>query len=164
MKQIGFGGGCHWCTEAVFQSIVGVEKVKQGWIASKEPYQTFSEAVWVYYSEQIISLKTLIEIHLLTHSSTNKHSMRDKYRSAIYYFNEEDKREITQILEALAIEYNQQFVTLNIPFVAFKENIESQLNYFKNNREAPFCVAYIHPKLALLKKKYSKIITTDYKF
>lgn len=162
MRKIGFGGGCHWCTEAVFQSIQGVEEVKQGWIASEAPYQAFSEAVWVLFSEEVVSLKTLIEIHLLTHSSGNKHSMRDKYRSAIYYFNEADKQEISNVLAMLSFEYDQQYVTLNIPFVSFRENIESQLNYFQNHKEAPFCVAYIHPKLALLRQKYSKMIKDDF--
>ena len=47
MKKIGFGGGCHWCTEAIFQALNGVESVEQGWISSLNPYDTFSEAVIV---------------------------------------------------------------------------------------------------------------------
>ncbi|WP_410479487.1 peptide-methionine (S)-S-oxide reductase [Pedobacter agri] len=43
-KTIGFGGSCHWCTEAIFQSLIGVEKVDQGWIGSKRPNQELSEA------------------------------------------------------------------------------------------------------------------------
>ena len=43
ISKIGFGGGCHWCTEAVFQSLKGVAKVEQGWIASFDEYNSFSE-------------------------------------------------------------------------------------------------------------------------
>ncbi|MEM9546265.1 MAG: peptide-methionine (S)-S-oxide reductase [Bacteroidota bacterium] len=81
-QKVGFGGGCHWCTEAVFQSLNGVTEVEQGWIASKEA-PLLSEAVIVHYDEKIIDLTILIEIHLRTHSATSSHSMRSKYRSAI---------------------------------------------------------------------------------
>ena len=84
MHKIGFGGGCHWCTEAVFQFLKGVTKVDQGWISSKEPNAYFSEAILLEYNPQLISLETLVSIHLHTHSSTANHSMRVKYRSAVY--------------------------------------------------------------------------------
>ena len=85
-SKIGFGGGCHWCTEAVFQSLIGVEKVEQGFVASFNLHNELSEAVIVHFNHKRISLQTLIEIHLLTHSSTSDHAMRKKYRSAIYTF------------------------------------------------------------------------------
>ena len=86
ISKVGFGGGCHWCTEAVFQQIRGVSKVDQGWIASVVPHDTFSEAVIVHFDPRIIKLDQLIEIHLKTHSCTSSHPMRSKYRSAVYYF------------------------------------------------------------------------------
>ena len=67
--KIALGGGCHWCTEAVFQSLKGVEKVNQGYVASTGENNWFSEAVIVHFNDEIITLKTLIEIHLHTHKS-----------------------------------------------------------------------------------------------
>jgi peptide-methionine (S)-S-oxide reductase len=84
LKRIAFGGGCHWCTEAVFQQVVGVLKVEQGYVASKAKQSDYSEGVIIHYDRDKISLKSLIEIHLHTHQSTSNHSMRNKYRSAIY--------------------------------------------------------------------------------
>ena len=46
--QLGLGGGCHWCTEAVFQAIEGVERVEQGYISSRAPFENRSEAVLIY--------------------------------------------------------------------------------------------------------------------
>ncbi|WP_317040044.1 peptide-methionine (S)-S-oxide reductase [Flavobacterium tructae] len=93
MNTIGFGGGCHWCTEAVFDFFKGVTNVQQGWIKSEAPDDTFSEAVLVDFDSRIIPLEVLIEAHLITHSSTSNHSMREKYRSAIYFF---DRNEAVQ--------------------------------------------------------------------
>src|SRR3954451_12716902 len=90
-NKIGFGGGCHWCTEAVFLSLKGVEQVEQGWIASQPPYDAFSEAVVVTYDPLVITLTDLITIHLHTHASTSNHSMRQKYRSAVYWFDAEEE-------------------------------------------------------------------------
>lgn len=46
-KQLGFGGGCHWCTEVIFDHLVGVSNVQQGWIKSSPPGYGFSEAVLI---------------------------------------------------------------------------------------------------------------------
>ena len=99
--KIGFGGGCHWCTEAIFQSIKGAQKVAQGWIRSMPPNDTFSEAVIVYYDKEEIELISLLQIHLHTHSSTSQHSMRKKYRSAIYIFSEMQKRSVLELMPIL---------------------------------------------------------------
>ena len=75
VKKIAFGGGCHWCTEAIFQSLRGVQKVEQGWISSTHPgASTLSEAVIVHFETSLISLDTLIEVHLSTHNATSNHA------------------------------------------------------------------------------------------
>lgn len=63
VDKIGLGGGCHWCTEGIFQSLSGVQKVEQGWIASEGTSSEYSEAVIVYFYSEEIDLKRLIEIH-----------------------------------------------------------------------------------------------------
>lgn len=155
MNIVAFGGGCHWCTEAVFQSLHGVDHVEQGWITSTPPFDTYSEGVIVHYDSDI-PLDTLIEVHLLTHSSTSLHSMREKYRSAVYYFNVVDKRIIEETIRRLALANVASYITQTLPFVAFKENTESQLNYYKKNKQAPFCQTYIDPKLRVIREKFAR--------
>lgn len=150
ISKVGFGGGCHWCTEAVFQSLLGVEKVEQGWIASEDENEWFSEAVIVYFNPEEVPLKILMEVHLRTHKSSSKHSMRSKYRSAIYYFQDTEKYVITNTLESLKKEIDQDIITQVLPFKQFKESREEIQNYYFKNPDKPFCQTYITPKLKLI--------------
>ena len=154
LSKIAFGGGCHWCTEAVFQSLLGVEKVEQGWVSSTEKNNTFSEAVIIHFDNSKISLKTLIEIHLLTHKSTSNHSMRTKYRSAIYYFTHQQKEESLKIIDELQPQFDNNIITQVLEFQQFKPSTEEFQNYYQSNPEKPFCKRYINPKLAFLQKEY----------
>lgn len=155
MKRIGFGGGCHWCTEAVFQFFKGVEKVDQGWIQSTVPYNSFSEAVIVNFDPNKISLEQLLEAHLMTHSSTSNHSLREKYRSALYYFDKNDKELGVKILQKIGLKNQQDYVLKILPFLNFKSNSKESLNYYQKNKEAPFCDRFIRPKLMKLEEKYN---------
>lgn len=152
VQKIGLGGGCHWCTEAVFQSVEGVVKVEQGYIASRAPADTLSEAVIVHYLPKKVNLERLLEIHLHTHNSTSNHSFRNKYRSAIYFFSAEDEKAAKEILKKLQKDFKEKLVTQVLPFRKFEASRESIQNYYKKNPEAPFCKRYIEPKLKRLKE------------
>ncbi len=156
MNKIGFGGGCHWCTEAIFQSLMGVEQVEQGWISSESPHETLSEAVIVHYDPKQISLDTLIEVHLLTHSSKNRHSMSQKYRSAVYYFDREDKRIVESVIRDLGLATQEEYITQTLPFIDFRLNEDSKLNYYITDKDRPFCQTYIHPKLQRIREKFGR--------
>lgn len=152
--QLGFGGSCHWCTEAIFQSLKGVSSVHQGWIASVNPAASFSEAVLVDFDPDIISPATLIAVHLHTHNCTSNHSMRDKYRSAVYTFNDEQAMAARETISAMQHEFDDPIITLVIPFRQFKLNKEGDLNYYNKNPDKPFCKRYIAPKLEVLRKQF----------
>ena len=162
LKKIGLGGGCHWCTEAVFQSLMGVEKVEQGYIASTQDAGSFSEAVIVHYNPKIISLKDLLEVHLLTHKATSKHTLREKYRSAIYFFESKESVICEAILDKLQEKFQEKIITQILPFREFKPSRESLLNYYQKDPEKPFCRKYIHPKLELLQKNFSELKKEDF--
>lgn len=151
LPKIGFGGGCHWCTEAVFQAVKGVEKVEQGWVSSTGNDAFLSEAVLVHFNPTQVDLYHLIKIHLHTHSSTSSHSMRTKYRSAVYVFDKNQNRLAQKILDDFQKEFEGKLITRVLDFVEFKSNQEGFLNYYQKKREAAFCQTYIVPKLKKLK-------------
>jgi peptide-methionine (S)-S-oxide reductase len=154
--KIAFGGGCHWCTEAVYQSLKGVKVVEQGFVASKGEESYFSEAVIVHFDPMVIALEDLILIHLYTHKSTSDHSMRKKYRSAIYFFNPLDNERSILALRNFQEYFKKPLVTKVLPFGNFKISDSAFQNYYFNNLEKPFCETFIAPKLSLLLLKFGK--------
>ncbi|MCO7224735.1 peptide-methionine (S)-S-oxide reductase [Pleionea sp. CnH1-48] len=153
-QKIGFGGGCHWCTEAVFQSLSGVTKVEQGWLASFDEHDSLSEGVIVHFDSQKLPLEALITIHLATHSSTSNHSMRSKYRSTIYYFSEHQAQQAENCITKVQADINKMIITQVLAFNRFKENSEKYRNYYYSNPDKPFCQTVIQPKLDKLMSHY----------
>lgn len=160
MDKIGFGGGCHWCTEAVFQSLSGVYQVDQGYIASTGKNSNFSEAVIVHYNPKEIHLQLLTEIHLRTHKSTVDHQLRSKYRSALYVFSAQQSEKATQIINSLQKDFDTKLITKVLSFHKYKPSQSRFANYYFSNSDKPFCKNHIDPKLNILLKLYSNQINS----
>lgn len=156
ISKIGLGGGCHWCTEGIFESLLGITTVNQGWIASIPPYAELSEAIEVFFNPTIISLQSVIEVHLHTHSSTSNHAMRKKYRSAIYTYNDTQNKEAKTILTHLENDFDKLIITQVLPLKSFKMNKDKLVNYLYKSPNKPFCQTYIHPKLKLLLTRFKR--------
>jgi len=156
LPKIALGGGCHWCTEGVFVSLKGVARVEQGWVASQPPHDAFSEAVIVHYDPDIVSAETLIEVHLATHAATKDHGLRHRYRSAVYAFLPADEARFTDILMRLAEGFDEPLVTRVYPYAAFKPSPPEHQDYYRTDPERPFCVRFIRPKLAGLRRELLK--------
>jgi len=154
IKSIGFGGGCHWCTEAVFSVLRGVVRVEQGFIKASAPHDSFSEAVIVTFDPNIISLSVLTDIHLRTHASGSNHSMRGKYRSAVYVDGAVQRAQAETVLKQLANGFETPRVTMVLQRIKFKASEPQFQNYYKNGPERPFCKTYIDPKLARLRREF----------
>jgi len=155
---VGFGGGCHWCTEAVFMTLHGVSSVKQGFIKSEFPNNAFSEAVIVNYDADVIGLHELIEVHLSTHASASQHSMREKYRSAIYTFDEVQHEQCVAALAQVQQNLENTLITQILPYVRFKASGTQYWNYYYKDKTRPFCRTYIEPKIKLLRQRFSRLI------
>lgn len=155
MDKIALGGCCHWCTEAIYQSLKGVSKVEQGFVSSSGSYTSFSEGVIVHFDKETILLKDIIEIHLHTHSSTSKHVMRSKYRSAVYTFSIDQACDVEKIIMDLQKRFELNIITEVLPFVDFKSSEKQFANYYFNDPQKPFCQNYIEPKIKLLLQRFS---------
>ena len=160
-EKIGLGGGCHWCTEAIFKSVEGVKSVEQGYIASLGDQSSFSEGVIVNYNPESVKLKTLIEIHLITHQSAVNHSMRNKYRSAIYTFSDRQKTIVEKLVQEMSKDFSTNLITKILDFSDFKTSRPEIQNYYFKDVNRPFCKKFIDPKLKILMNTYSRNLKMD---
>ncbi|MCF6442505.1 peptide-methionine (S)-S-oxide reductase [Pseudoalteromonas luteoviolacea] len=160
-NKLGLGGSCYWCTEAIFRSLIGVEKVEQGWINSFENNEWFSEGVYLAFDKNIITLADLVEIHLFSHSSASNHSKRDKYRSAIYCQSTEQQTEVKGVLSVLQKQFEQPIVTQALLLNEFKLSPEHYQDYFYTAPNRPFCQNIIAPKLRNLMEKFKSKVKEE---
>ncbi|MDX2504150.1 MAG: peptide-methionine (S)-S-oxide reductase [Gammaproteobacteria bacterium] len=157
---IGLGGGCHWCTEAVFASIKGINQIQQGWLMTEPPADTFSEGILIEFDNEIISLEDIITIHIETHSASSQHSMREKYRSAIYIKQDSLKKKIKIILKRVQSQYNYTLITQILSLTDFKpQDKEEYIDYYYKNPKKPFCQTHISSKLKHLLVHHKKLIS-----
>ncbi|WP_224824964.1 peptide-methionine (S)-S-oxide reductase [Cognatishimia sp. MH4019] len=157
-ERIGLGGGCHWCTEAVFQALAGVSSVTQGFIASAPPDDSYSEAVDLMFDPQVLPLEALLEVHLRTHASQSNHKMRGKYRSAVYVHSDAQAMVVATALAGLQEGFEAPLVTRVLPFRAFIPSEPRYQDYAARYRGGPFCERYIDPKLDMLRKEYVALL------
>ena len=161
VKRIGLSGSCYWCTEAIFLSLRGVTKVEQGWLSSVADDDWFSEGIIVTFMPDVLSLKNLIAIHLHTHSCTKVHTMRDKYRSAVYAMEPYQNTEIKHNLALLQDEFELPLITRAYTFNQFKASDESMQNYYYSDPQRPFCEKIISPKLKKLLDNHAHLMNKD---
>lgn len=164
------GGGCFWCTEAVFQEVKGVEKVISGYTGGNAPgrptYREIcsgltghAEVVQLTFDPDKISYEDIIIIFMTTHDPTSFNRQGadagTQYRSVIYYHNDDQKQKAEAVLKQMASIYNKPIVTELSPLGIFYDAEEDHQDYYKNNSEQGYCQVVINPKLAKLRKLHA---------
>lgn len=163
LEKLAFGGGCHWCTEAVFDHLHGVKTVEQGWVSSTAPNNDFSEAVIVHFNPDQTAISSLIGVHLHTHAATAKHQLRGRYRSAVYHFSPDQVSDCQQALDLWQLDFSAPLLTRVLPFVSFRASLPEHLNYYANDPERPFCRRYIRPKLDVLEERFAALLSDKHR-
>ncbi len=155
MEAAGFGGGCHWCTEGVFQILRGVAEVDQGFLQSAAPDDAWAEGVVVAFDPAIISLNILIEVHLRTHSANSGYSPNGRYRSAVYIKDDDQRQRAEAVIARLGPDIDTAARTKVLPLVDFRPSEERYRNYYRTDPTRPFCRRYIDPKLAAIRRDFA---------
>lgn len=167
------GGGCFWCIEAIFQQIIGVEKVVSGYTGGNCPgiptYREVcsgktghAEVVKVTYNAAIISFEELLLVFMTNHDATTKHqqitNIGSQYRSVIYYKDTTQQEIATEMIQQLAPYFEKPIVTEISPVSLFYEAEAYHQNYYTKNSSEGYCEAMIRPKLAKLRTMYAEKI------
>jgi peptide methionine sulfoxide reductase msrA/msrB len=156
-----FGGGCFWCTEAIFEQLQGVLKVESGYSGGKNVNPTYrevcsgvtghAEVVQVTFDPTVISYKDLLRIHLSTHNPTTLNQQGadwgTQYRSVIFTNNERQNDEAQEVVEELKPSFDKEILTEIKPFEAFYKAEDHHQQYYSSNPEKAYCTAVINPKL-----------------
>ncbi|WP_242917272.1 bifunctional methionine sulfoxide reductase B/A protein [Pontibacter liquoris] len=167
-KKIAFGGGCFWCTEAIFQRLKGVLKVESGYSGGTVINPTYrevcsgatghAEMVEVTYNPEEISFEELLKIHLSTHNPTTVNRQGadrgSQYRSVIFYRTEEEKQTAVRLIGEVQTLYPDLIVTELQQFEHFYKAETHHQDYYNRNQEAGYCQVVINPKLAKLRELY----------
>jgi len=164
------GGGCFWCTEAVFKSIRGVIKVEPGYSGGQPEDATYkrvstgrtghAEVVQVTFDPEEISFGEILEIFFATHDPTSLNrqgaDVGPQYRSVVFYHDEGQRRIAEETIERLDEEkiWRRPIVTRVERFEAFHRAEEYHLDYYERNRGQPYCRLVIDPKMAKLQERF----------
>jgi methionine-S-sulfoxide reductase len=155
------GGGCFWCTEAVFQRVPGVQKVESGYEGGKNPNPTYreictgttghAEVVKIEFDPTVLSFKELLKVFFATHDPTTLNRQGadrgTQYRSVIFYQNIDQEQQAREVIEELKTKFADPIVTELSYHKEFFVAENYHQNYFNEHGHEPYCAFVIKPKL-----------------
>lgn len=165
-----FGGGCFWCTEAIFLQLKGVVSVTSGYSGGALPNPTYqqvcsgqtghAEVIQVDYDPAVIGYEDLLRVHLYTHDPTTLNRQgADKgtqYRSVVFYEGEQQRSIAQRVIEDVQQDYPAPIVTELLPEATFYPAEAYHQDYYARHSQQPYCQAVIAPKLQKLRKLYAE--------
>ncbi|MDB4170753.1 peptide-methionine (S)-S-oxide reductase MsrA [Polaribacter sp.] len=167
------GGGCFWCTEAVFQEVKGVEKVVSGYAGGNVPgrptYREIcsgltgaAEVVQITFDASLLSYETILVIFMTTHDPTTLNRQGadrgTQYRSVIFHHDAVQQKIAKQVVTELQAYFEAPIVTeISDAPVFYKAEKEHQ-DFYKNNNGQGYCTYVIEPKLAKLRKLHADLL------
>lgn len=163
MQTATFGGGCFWCTEAVFQNVNGVNQVVSGYMGGELKHPTYmeicngdtghAEVIQIDFNENVITFYELLLIFFKTHTPTTLNRQGNdtgtQYRSVIFYANQDQKIQAEKMVNELTEQhvFDKPIITQISPMSDFYEAEDYHQNYFNQNQGKPYCAFVIQPKL-----------------
>lgn len=168
METATLGGGCFWCTQALFKRLKGVKSVVSGYAGGKMKNPSYeqvssgqtnhAESIKIKFDPKIIPYEKILEVFWATHDPTTLNrqgsDVGTQYRSVIFYHNEKQK-------EIAEKSKQPSFVTQIIPLDKFYKAEDYHQDFYDKNKSYPYCQIVINPKIQKLLKEFSKDIKED---
>lgn len=169
-----FGGGCFWCTEAVFKMIRGVMSVRPGYAGGTTPNPTYEEVssgqtgyvevIEIRYDPEVVQYRDLLTVFFGSHDPTTLNrqgpDVGTQYRSVVFYTTPEQRKEALDIIKEINNSNPQgaPVVTTVEPLTVFYEAEDYHHDYFKSHPENPYCELVINPKLEKVQQHFSRLL------
>lgn len=173
-KRIVFGGGCFWCTEAVFKMLKGVISVESGYAGGTTQNPTYqeicsgatghAEVIKIEYDSDKIPLETLLTVFFATHDPTTLNRQGNdigtQYRSIILCDNSEEQSICRKFIEDLnnSSQLGAPITTEIRALETFYPAEDYHQNYYQENSGQPYCQVVINPKLAKVQEKFANLL------
>ncbi|OHB20341.1 MAG: peptide-methionine (S)-S-oxide reductase [Parcubacteria group bacterium RIFCSPHIGHO2_01_FULL_56_18] len=177
MKTAVFGGGCFWCTEAVFKMLKGVVHVEPGYaggVIANPRYEQVSvgdtghaEVIRVTYDPKRLSYDDLLTVFFGSHDPTTPdrqgNDIGEQYRSVIFYQDEDEKATAERIIKEVneSLTDGTRVVTQLVPLSDFYPAEDYHKDYFANNKSAPYCQLIIEPKVEKVRKRFAELVNPE---
>jgi peptide-methionine (S)-S-oxide reductase len=165
-----FAEGCFWCSEHIFEAVVGVEDVISGYAGGSTSDPTYesvntettghAEAVYIIYNPKVISYKELCRVFFSSHDPTTLNrqgpDVGSSYRSILFYRTDSEKLIAEDIIKEFSIKYknNGAIVTELQKLSSFYQAEDYHQNFIANNPNQPYVVNVSLPRFELFKKNY----------
>ena len=172
-QTIVLGGGCFWCTEAVYVQVRGVTDVESGYANGTVDQPTYeqvctgrtghNEVVKLTYDTAQVSTRQILEIFFIVHDPTQLdrqgNDVGTQYRSGIYYTTDEQKAEAEAIVQELARDkvYGKPVVTEIQPLRSYWPAEAYHQDFFERNPTQGYCMAVAAPKVAKFRKTFTDL-------
>jgi peptide-methionine (S)-S-oxide reductase len=169
LEQATFGGGCFWCTEAVFERIPGVKSVVSGYSGGNVANPTYemvstgltghAEVIQITYDPSVVPFEKLLDYFWIAHDPTTVDAQGPdhgpQYRSIILYHNEDQQRIAQEAKSELNAKRGRKspIVTQIVPFEAFYPAEEYHQDFARNNPYHGYIETYLPSKMSKLKAK-----------
>ena len=169
-----FGGGCFWCTEAVYEQIRGVVSVMPGYAGgqtTKPSYEQIctgetghAEVIRIEFDPSIISFEDLLSVFFAAHDPTTLNRQGNdvgtQYRSIILYTSPEQKAQAEVFIKKIDDDDKRRVVTEVVPLDIFYEAEAYHHHYFQSHPDQAYCQLIINPKLEKVKAKFQQLLKT----
>lgn len=177
MNTAVFGGGCFWCTEAVFKMLKGVTSVEPGYAGGHTENPTYyqvtngdtghAEVIRIRYDETLVSYQNLLTVFFGSHDATQVNRQGNdvgtQYRSIVLYANEEQKKEAEKFIAELnaSASEGEPVATEIAPLGVFYPAEAEHLDYYARNKSQGYCQVIIAPKLQKVQEEFAELLKNN---
>jgi peptide-methionine (S)-S-oxide reductase len=169
MEMATVGGGCFWCTEAVYQQLIGVDKVESGYSGGRILNPTYeqicegntghAEVIRIHFDNTIVSYRDILEIFFTIHDPTTLNRQGNdvgtQYRSVIYTHSAEQMAIATEVIAAMAQVWDAPIVTELLEAPIFYPAEDYHQNYFRSNPMQSYCAYVVAPKVSKFRQVFA---------